>query len=138
VLFRSIQDNLKKLLDLKVKNNNLFITLCPTVSIFNIYHLPLYQKWAKDLGVFTYYNILHYPPSHSIKNLPDELKTIVSSRLTDLEFNLVKNFLHLPQEKENLILEFIEKNNQLDKFRQQNFRTIFEEWGELVMDYYHE
>ena len=102
----TVQTNLEKLIELKSNNSNLSITLCPTVSVFNIYHLPVYQKWAKDLGIFTYYNILHYPPSHSIKNLPDALKQIVSPRLTAVEFEVVKNFLHLDQESDNLIKEF--------------------------------
>lgn len=128
-------NNLIQFLNLQSKNKNLFILLCPTVSIFNIYHLPLYHQWASSLNIETFYNILHYPPNQSIKNLPDKLKKIVSDRLTEPEFEPVKNFLHLPQEGKNLIREFIIKNNLHDKFRNQNFREVFEEWGNLVMDY---
>jgi radical SAM protein with 4Fe4S-binding SPASM domain len=134
----TVQDNLKKLLELKSSNNNLFITLCPTVSVFNIYHLPLYQQWAKGLGIYTYYNILHYPPSHSIKNLPDKLKQILSPKLTAPEFDVVRNFLHLSSDSNNLIQEFTEKNKLLDQFRKQDFETVFEEWGKLVMEYANE
>ena len=134
----TIQDNITKFLELRKNNPNLFLTLCPTVSIFNVYYLTDYLDWAKTMGIFTYYNILHYPPSHSIKNLPDKLKEIVSERLTAKEFDIVKNFLHLTRDDDKLINQFIEKNDELDKFRQQDFKTTFGEWGQLIMEYKNE
>jgi hypothetical protein len=106
--------------------------------VFNVYYLTDYLDWAKTMGIFTYYNILHYPPSHSIKNLPDKLKEIVSERLIDKEFDIVKNFLHLTRDDDILINQFIEKNDELDKFRQQDFKTTFGEWGQLIMEYKNE
>jgi hypothetical protein len=85
--------------------------------------------------MFTYFNILHYPPSHCIKNLPDTLKSIVSSRLSEPEFNVVKNFLHLASDDQFLIKEFISKNNELDLFRKQQFKITFGEWGQMITDY---
>jgi radical SAM protein with 4Fe4S-binding SPASM domain len=133
--WNTIQDNISKFLELRKNNSNLFLTLCPTVSAFNIYYLTDYLQWSKSLGIFTYYNILHYPPSHSVKNLPDKLKEIVAERLTAKEFNIVKNFLHLSRDDDSLIKQFITKNEELDKFRQQDFKTTFGEWGQLIMDY---
>ena len=133
--WNTIQENISKFLELRKNNSNLFLTLCPTVSVFNIYYLTDYLQWSKSLGIFTYYNILHYPPSHSVKNLPDKLKEIVSARLIAKEFNIVKNFLHLSRDDDSLIKQFISKNEELDKFRQQDFKTTFGEWGQLIMDY---
>jgi sulfatase maturation enzyme AslB (radical SAM superfamily) len=130
-----IQENITKFLELKKDNKNLFLTLCPTVSAFNIYYMTEYLEWAKSMDIYTYYNILHYPPSHSIKNLPDKLKEIASARLTHADFDIVKNFLHLPRDSDTLIKEFISKNEELDQFRQQDFKTTFGEWGNLVMEY---
>ena len=130
-----VQENILKFLELRDKHSNLFLTLCPTVSSFNIYYMSEYLDWAKTMGIYTYYNILHYPPSHSIKNLPDNLKEIASARLTHEDFDIVKNFLHLPRESDILIKEFISKNEELDQFRQQDFKTTFGEWGNLVMEY---
>jgi hypothetical protein len=70
--------------------------------------------------------------------LPDKLKEIVSARLTAPEFKVVKNFLHLERENDNLIKEFISKNNELDEFREQRFETTFGEWGKLIMEYSNE
>jgi sulfatase maturation enzyme AslB (radical SAM superfamily) len=133
-----VQENIKKFISLKEENKNIFLTLCPTVSIFNIYYLSDYLEWAKTMNIFTYYNILHYPPSHSVKNLPDKLKEIVSARLTHKDFDIVKNFLHLSRDNDTLINEFISKNEELDQYRQQDFKTTFGEWGNLVMEYKHE
>ena len=133
--WNTIQENISKFIELRNNNNNLSLTLCPTVSSFNVYYLADYLAWATKLEIFTYYNILHYPPSHSIKNLPNNLKELVSERLTSKEFDIVKNFLHLNRDSDTLINEFITKNEELDKFRQQDFKTTFGEWGELIMEY---
>lgn len=131
----TIKDNISKFIELRNTNSNLFLTFCPTVSIFNVYYLSEFLDWVKTMELPTYYNILHYPPSHSIKNLPDKLKEIVSSRLVATEFDIVKNFLHLSRDDDNLIKKFIEKNEELDLFRQQDFKTTFGKWGQLIMEY---
>jgi radical SAM protein with 4Fe4S-binding SPASM domain len=128
-----IQDNLQKFLKLREENRNLFLTLCPTVSNFNVYYLNEYVAWAKQLNIHTYYNILHYSPSHSIKNLPDHLKNIVAERLTLPEFTEVKRFLLLDRDNDNLIQEFIKTTVELDEYRKQSFEQTFGEWGKLVM-----
>jgi hypothetical protein len=87
------------------------------------------------MNIFTYFNILHYPPSHSIKNLPNKLKDIVSVRLDKSEFEIVKNFLHLTPDDQSLIKEFINKNTELDNFREQQFKITFGQWGQMIMDY---
>ena len=134
----TIQYNISKFLELRNNNSNLFLTVCPTVSIFNVYYLSDYLDWTIKMELPVYFNILHYPPSHSIKNLPDKLKEIVSARLNATEFDIVKNFLHLPRDNDNLINEFISNNEELDKFRQQDFKTVFGPWGQHIMDYKNE
>jgi len=133
--WNTVQDNIKKFIELKKQHSNLFLTLCPTVSIFNVYYLPEFLEWAKSMNIFTYFNILHYPPSHSIKNLPNKLKDIVSVRLDKSEFEIVKNFLHLTPDDQSLIKEFINKNTELDNFREQQFKITFGRWGQMIMDY---
>jgi radical SAM protein with 4Fe4S-binding SPASM domain len=133
--WNTVQDNIKKFIALKAEHSNLFLTLCPTVSVFNVYYLPEYLQWARSMNMFTYFNILHYPPSHSIKNLPNTLKDIVSSRLDNSEFKIVKNFLHLTADDQTLIKEFISKNTELDLFREQQFKTTFGQWGQMIIDY---
>ena len=130
-----VQDNLKKFAALRDKHSNLFLTLCPTVSIYNVYFLPQYLEWATSIGFFTYYNILHYPPSHSVKNLPRKLKDIVLERLVDTEFSTVRNFVELPCETDLLIEEFIRLNEERDVIRGQDFHKTFGEWAAMINEY---
>jgi sulfatase maturation enzyme AslB (radical SAM superfamily) len=131
----TVQHNITKFIALKEQNSNLFLTLCPTVSVFNVYYMSEFLQWSKGIDIFTYFNILHYPPSHIIKNLPDRLKEQVSARLTAPEFTIVRNFLNLPADDQTLIKEFITKNTELDLFRKQDFKTTFGVWGQMIMDY---
>ena len=133
-----IQTNLEKFIALRDNNENISLTLCPTVSIFSVYHLPEYLEWTKQNGVYVYYNILHYNPCYSIKNLPDKLKDIVAERLTATEFEHIKSFLYLERENDNLINEFIKNTETLDKFRSQSFEQTFGVWGKLIMEYKNE
>lgn len=131
----TVQDNIAKFIALKEQHANLFLTLCPTVSVFNVYYMQEFLDWAKSMNIFTYFNLLHYPPSHSIKNLPYRLKEQVDARLAAPEFNIVRNFLHLTADDQTLIKEFIKKNTELDLFRKQDFKTTFGAWGQMIMDY---
>lgn len=133
--WKTIEQNLEKFLKLQQENTNLSLVLCPTVSNFNVYYLPEYREWAGKLQIHTYYNILHYSPSHSIKNLPDTIKNIVAERLSSREFTEVKRFMLLDKENEHLIQDFIKTTSDLDKYRQQSFEKTFGDWGKLVMEY---
>jgi len=133
-----IQSNLQKFLDLRNNHKNIFLTLCPTVSNYNVYFLNEYLEWSEPLNIFTYFNILHYDVDFSIKNLPDELKAILNSKLTNTKFDKIKNFLNLPQDHSGMIHNFIKKTAEVDQWRKQNFQTVFGEWGDLVIGYTNE
>jgi len=129
----TIEENLQKFIELRSLNNNISLTLFPTVSIYNVYYMQEYLEWSRQFDIYAHFNILHYHPCNSIKNLPVKLKQIVDSRLTSPEFVEVKNFLHLPCEDENLIQEFITRTTELDKFRNQSFNEVSGEWGQMIM-----
>ena len=127
-----IEENLGKFMELRNQHKNIFLTLCPTVSNFNVYFLNEYLEWSRPLNIFTYFNILHYDPAFSIKNLPNNLKTILNDKLADSEFIKIKNFLNLNQERPNMLKEFIDKTFEIDQWRQQNFKEVFGDWGKLI------
>lgn len=133
-----IEENLKKFIELRNNNKNLSLTLCPTVSNFNVYFLNDYLEWSEPLNIFTYFNMLHYDPAFSIKNLPDHLKDLLNKKLKNPKFEKIKNFLNLPRENDNMIYDFIKKVNELDRWRNQNFKKTFSTWGKLIMDHDHE
>jgi len=130
--WKVVQENLQKFITLRANNKNIFLTLCPTVSNYNVYYLNEYLEWSEPLGIFTYFNILHYDPAFSIKNLPNEVKHILNHKLQNRKFEKIKNFLNLPQDRDGMVFDFINKTIVIDKWREQNFRTVFGEWGEVI------
>ena len=98
--------------------------------------MPEYTKWANDLNIDRYYNVLHYHPCYSIKNLPDGIKELVREKLTDSEFTNIINFLNLNSEE--LMPEFIKRVTELDQYRQQSFMDVFGVWGAKIMEHYSE
>ena len=133
--WKVVQENLQKFIALRTNNKNIFLTLCPTVSSYNVFYLNEYLEWSEPLGIFTYFNILHYDPAFSIKNLPNEVKKTLNYKLQNRKFEKIKNFLNLPQDREGMIYDFINKTITIDKWREQNFRATFGEWGEIIWKY---
>jgi len=133
--WNTILENIAKFKALASTHKNIFLTLCPTVSIFNVYYLPEYLEWAKNTGIWIYFNILHYRPCYSIKNLPLVLKEIVLTRIPHKEFSEIRNFLNLDCEDDKLIYEFIENTKSFDSIRGQSFNDTFGIWGELITGY---
>jgi radical SAM protein with 4Fe4S-binding SPASM domain len=136
--WNTILENIAKFKALTNAHKNIWLTLCPTVSIFNVYYLPEYLEWAKSTGIWIYFNILHYNPCYSIKNLPPMLKEIVLTRITHKEFSEIRNFLNLDCEDDKLIYEFIENTKSFDSIRGQSFNDTFGIWGELITGYTNE
>ena len=128
-----ILENINKFKDLAKAHKNIWLTLCPTVSIFNVYYLPEYLGWAKETGIWIHFNLLHYNPCYSIKNLPDMLKEIVLTRIPHEEFNEIRKFLKLRCEDSNLINEFISNTENFDSIRQQSFKDTFGIWADLII-----
>jgi radical SAM protein with 4Fe4S-binding SPASM domain len=132
----TIQQNLEKFCQLRDLHPNICLTLCPTVSVFNVYYLPEYIKWANGLNIGRYYNVLHYHPCYSIKNLPETIKELVREKLTEPEFINIINFLNLNSEE--LIPEFIKQVTELDRHRHQSFTDVFGVWGVKIMEHHSE
>ena len=130
-----VQENIKKYQKLKQDNDNIDVSLCPTVSTLNVYYMPEFLEWADSLGLFTFFNLLHYPASHCIKNLPKPLKEIVLERIHDERLDRVAAFMQI--EGDNTPLSaFITKNNELDDWRKQSFEKTFGAWGKIIMEYH--
>jgi len=132
--WNDIQVNIKKYQALKLNNANLDISLCPTVSILNVYYLTEFLEWADPLNMYMFFNLLHYPASHCIKNLPGPLKTIVLERMKDERLASVAAFLQLKGD-DTPLSSFINKNNELDAWRNQSFEKTFGLWGKIITEY---
>lgn len=133
--WETVNNTFNHMIELRQDNNNLSLVLGPTISIFNVYFLPEYLEWTEERNVNMYYNFLHYPSSHSIKNLPNSLKDIVLKRLIDSRFEKVRNFLMLEQESDDLFFNFTKEVLDLDLIRQQSFVETFSDWGRMIMEF---
>jgi MoaA/NifB/PqqE/SkfB family radical SAM enzyme len=133
--WNTVQTNIKRFIEVRKFNQHFYINLCPTISIFNVYYMPEYLRWAKENNLPWYFNMLHYTPNHSIKNLPTKLKTVVADKLVGNEFDSIKSFLFLPCETDSLIEEFIRLNEERDHVRGQDFHKTFGEWATMINEY---
>jgi MoaA/NifB/PqqE/SkfB family radical SAM enzyme len=133
-----IEVNVKKFISLQATHKNVFINLTPTVSVFNVFYLNEYLDWTKTIDYsFMYFNILHYDPCYSIKNLPLTIKKILLEKLTDPALSSVINFLNLPGDA-NIFNQFYENVRVLDEHRNQKFSVIFPQWENLLRTHINE
>ena len=137
-------------------NTRFFIS--PTISIYNVLHLPdFHQEWIEE-GLVGHYDInlntLMEPDFMRIQQLPFELKLKVEQRwldhidwidkkffkpnnddfaATDLYARLsgVIKFLWAKETDEVLLKQFITNNNKIDAVRKENFYDVFTELADL-------
>ena len=134
---------------------NVNITISPTVSVFNVLHLPEFhrklvnEKWVPVEGLIP--TVLIDPSYYSIRILPvhlqkkadeiyqEHLKWIVLQPHSDNQKygHMVKQFesilTHLASKKgEDQLPVFKQKIEQLDGIRSENFKSVFPELAELV------
>ena len=58
-------------------------TISPTVSILNLWQLPVLEQWATSLGVkVSYINILRFPEVFSVASMDTRMKESVLEHLT--------------------------------------------------------
>ena len=133
--WQDIQENINRYKALAERYKNIDLSLCPTVSILNVYYLTEYLEWATHLKIFVFFNLLHYPSSHCIKNLPAPLKAIVLERMKDTKLQSTAAFMQIEGDGTPLS-SFISKNNELDAWRNQSFEKTFGDWGKIIMEYH--
>lgn len=114
---------------LKQYQRNITSQLCFTVNIQNVYYLDQLLAWA-DTQTFNdiHFNVLHNPDRMCIQRMTATAKTMVLAKLRNS--SLYKTVYH--NEIENLVrfikngpgsdgTDFVEKMQQTDQYRNQNF-----------------
>jgi MoaA/NifB/PqqE/SkfB family radical SAM enzyme len=129
----------------KFRNNDCFAGISLAVSAFNIYDLPDYLKFWKELGEDRIQLITVFSPEHlSISILPPELKKIVNSRLLGMLLPddpqapaLMSLIRHMEQSnREDLWPEFVRTVQALDRIRGEDFRKVFPEYYEAAKQHW--
>lgn len=108
------------------------ITLCHTISSFNIYYVDEFLEWAKQKGFKThevYLNLLHYPEYESISNLSVDVKDKIKQKLQGKEVDNVLNFMYTS--KKDLTKEFLDLVKRVDLIRGENFAETFDEYNKI-------
>jgi len=122
--------------------------ICCTVSAMNIYYLPEFLQWLNSEfpGMKVYLNMLHGPYELSCNNLPAPIKTIIKDKLAQMpnlnisfdteQTRTIQNVIDFLDSKPNLKFSaFLKEIERGDKYRKEDFKTIFPEFWKLIEDY---
>lgn len=126
------------------------VSVCITVSIFNIYYLDeIYAYFENQLN--THFNMAHMPLHVSIKALPRPVKEIIKEKITrrgseqylrdlapilsymDEELTVEQTGYHYPQ---GVWSEVVRSTNELDMLRKQSFKDTFPEFYTILEPYF--
>jgi hypothetical protein len=117
------------------------------ISVFNLYTIPEFFNYLLDNKIFNkenfypyFYNIIN-PDYYSANILPDNLKTIIINRLSDINYTTpinneiqkvityLKNSTYNPESRE----EFIKTTMHYDSIRNRDFLKTFPELESLYL-----
>ena len=123
---------------LKATNTKFALQICTTFNIQNAYYWGALSRWIESTGITdVHFNILQAPPQFSLRNLPEQVKSIYADKmLTMCDPNWhpkllgIIGFMNLPgQDMSN---EFIEKIKLHDAYRGQSFEDAHPEVWRLL------
>jgi MoaA/NifB/PqqE/SkfB family radical SAM enzyme len=137
-----VDANMEKFLELGREFGNIHFSWCITISVANIYNVPetldyYYNKYA-DKNVGMYLNLVHGPMHHNIGILPESIKKSVEEKLLCVPKDRVQAWDHIPgvinfmnnnSSNREAFRKFLEVTNTSDRYRDQNFKNTFKEYG---------
>jgi len=125
------------------------INLYCTVNLYNIFYLDEFIKYnAENFKLNLRFNLLHWPEEMSIKHLPVHVKKIIKSKIDSLtkeelsyisqKFDVreIINFMMSNEGTKEHLDKFFDKTKTHDQYRNQDFKSIFPDyWNLLQHDY---
>jgi MoaA/NifB/PqqE/SkfB family radical SAM enzyme len=120
------------------KENNIkyWIDSISTVSVLNVFYLPeLKQAVRKILPLDPFWNLLFDPAHLYIRNMPDQVKQEVITKLGDAED--FKELISIMQQPADPIRwkQFLQITEHLDSYRNENFALTFPEFYNIIQKY---
>lgn len=112
----------------------------PTVSIYNLYHLPETIEWMQDRNIKVNPTHLTYPAWLSITVLPTAFKNIVTEKFAKYKFKrdidkelswYLINYMN-SKDDSGLMPQFVNYTKFLDQKRNQNFNQVFWYFENLI------
>jgi len=134
-----VLDNITSFQYLQDQMPNLRLQCCSTVNIFNVRYIDQLSHWiALQRFDFVYWNMMHDAWYFSIATLPDSTKSAVTEHLRTAdvppqyraEFDRIIDFMNTGASTDGFMLRM--KIRDLDRKRNQNFRTVAPEMAELI------
>lgn len=152
VPWKTIENNLRRLMEFKNECSTFDFYFSPTVGILNIAHITDMHKYLYENNLITNinainFNLLLYPLHYDMRILPKYIKEEITIKINDHltwltsinapqetidKFNNLKNYLNQDADNaENHLDELRRVTLALDKTRNENFETALPEYKEL-------
>ena len=128
---KTVLKNIEKYKDLE-STLAIAVSSRPTISIYNIYHLPETIEWLHDRDIKTNPTHLTYPVWLSVTVLPSVFKNIIVEKFQNYRFKRDKdqelaqyliNYMNSKNDS-NYMPQFVNYTNFLDQRRDQNFNQV--------------
>ena len=139
----------KNMMALKKNCPQVKFLIFPTISIFNVWHLPDFHKYLVANGFISIndirLNILFHPVEYRVQVLPKKYKKLAKVKLLEhlkylrknkgtemiiAEFKQLLKFMEA-RDLSDKIDTFLSKTKRLDKIRGEEFFMVFPEWKGL-------
>jgi MoaA/NifB/PqqE/SkfB family radical SAM enzyme len=134
-----VNANIDRFHALRDSSKKFWTQLCLTVNVQNVYYLDELCKWALTKGFNDiYFNMLHEPSHMSIANLTPAAKKLVEEKLLNAEFDskfrleIIKIVKFLNNGVGSDGKKFLQKMQQTDQFREQNFALTHPEIAQAM------
>ena len=137
---------MEKWLEATKEYNNFEFSICFTHQIFNILDFKSISHWSEAHNIRIYKNPLFYPKYFDSSIIPEEAKVKIEKIIDNMEMsdktrkeystliNHMKSYKHNPKEFKN----FFKINVELDKRRNQSFKSTYPELHSILFSSYNE
>lgn len=149
----TLEKNLLQLVDYQKRQKNFDFFYSPTVSLFNVNHLPDMHKYLIEHGLalphtLLLFNILLDPSYYNCRILPTIFRQETHKKIEDhvkwcvennVNSGVIEKFKNIQEymltdinDANEQLQKFIEKTNELDTIRNENFNDTFPEYKGLL------
>jgi MoaA/NifB/PqqE/SkfB family radical SAM enzyme len=137
--WNEVCNNIERFRQLRKRHANIQLQVCCTVSIFNVFYLPIVAQWIDHQEFdFVYWNIMHDAEYFSIRSLPDTAKVTVAEHLkaalmparTQREFDNVITFMRRGTSTDGARMR--QEIAKVDQRREQNLQKVAPELAEII------
>jgi MoaA/NifB/PqqE/SkfB family radical SAM enzyme len=126
-------------------NDNVKINFYTTVSLYNIFYLNEFinhNMMISKLPILL--NMVHFPESMNIRNLPSEIKVNVLDKLNRLSdealsylistntIESITNYMMVDPDDPTAMENFLNTTKTHDRYREQDFSSVFPEYSSMI------